>query len=134
MFKKLEDLGQLLEGRASDLFRKLFRAMVDDVKELTKDPTAPRVITLKITMRATEDREHAMYSIDGSMKPASHKKLQGQLTLDTMDDGTINVYESRLDGVMPGQQTIDGGEVPEGASFRLVPGGAKIDQETGEVK
>ena len=89
-FKKLS-LGSIADGAIVELFDYEWQRIVDDIADATKQPKAVRTLTIKLTVKPTEDRGSGDVEVDVSSKLAKTKAVSGTAYF-TSENGRVASY------------------------------------------
>lgn len=103
---KRVSLETINSGAAIDLFEEEFSALLKNLSDVNTSPTKMRTITLKISVKPTENRGHAAVTIESSHSFAPIKPSSGMVAFSS-NGQTVEAFavdepkQMELPGVIP---------------------------------
>ena len=110
MERPIKSLSELMDGGVEERFNRALDQVWDNVFDPNTKADAPREITMKVKIRASQNRDSARFDVDIIPKLAPPVSLSQTVMLSLSGDGSIVATERT--NQIPGQIGMDGSEQP----------------------
>lgn len=113
-FREIEKLDQIMDGALNERFSEAWSKVLENVFDPNTRATAPRKVTITLTVAPTKGRDSATFRIDAKATLAPADTLEQTMFLSQKDDGRVVATEQTKE--LPGQLDMEGEEVVQRVS------------------